>query len=348
MPIRMQCALLSLLLGGSIAILEDDSLMMHKMEAFQPSAGTVIGHIDIEDEMHYEMDIEIHSFENTGSTSYMNIIHASATGGQCCSPGDRVPAIQLHDTNSAKNGFKVRFISDDGTQGDWTKVGLEVGEIYHLEIDVTQSWMTVHQDGVTVYSAAKGNHQNYEDVPVYASLDHHGAADVTISNLIIAHGSSMPVMNAIEIRNVDGEVTALEGTVSTVSGSVTALEGTVSTVSGSVTALQGTVTGLEGSLSTLQDDVDDLKETMEAMMNAIKSNMGFSAVAVNGNYEGLEAAKAGGSAATMVLTAKDLAIIGLAAVNLMIMVFFAVNCKRSSAKVRYGVVSMGSETDIDQ
>merc|ERR1719474_2401731 len=284
--------------------------------------------------MHYEMDIEIHSFENTGSSSYMSIIHASATGGQCCSPGDRVPAIWLHD-NSAKNGFYVRFISDDGLQGGWTKVGLEVGEIYHLEIDVTQSWMTVHQDGVTVYIAAKGNHQNYMDVPVYASWTSlYSAADVTISNLIIAHGSSMPVMNAIEIRNVDGEVTALEGT--------------VSTLSGSVTALQGTVTGLEGSLATLQDDVDDLKETMEAMMNAIKSNMGFSAVAVNGNYEGLEAAKAEGSAATMVLTAKDLAIIGLAAVNLMIMVFFAMNCKRSSAKARYGVVSMGSETEIDQ
>merc|ERR1719474_2592146 len=202
------------------------------------------------------MDIEIHSFDH--GEEWGNIIHATATGNNCCAPGDRLPAIFLHWTKSATMGFVVNFSNDNnGNQGGWTNVGVEVGKVYHLEIDVTQSWMTVHQDGVTVYSAAKGNHQNYEDVPVYASLDHHGAADVTISNLIIAHGSSMPVMNAIEIRNVDGEVTALEGTVSTVSGSVTALEGTVSTVSGSVT--------------TLQDDVDDLKETMEAMMNAIKS-----------------------------------------------------------------------------
>merc|ERR1719474_1316617 len=238
------------------------------------------------------MDIEIHSFDH--GEEWANIIHATATGNNCCEAGDRLPAIFLHLTNSATMGFVVNFSNDNnGNQGGWTNVGVEVGKVYHLEIDVTQSWMTVHQDGVTVYSAAKGNHQNYEDVPVYASFDKHVAADVTISNLIIAHGSSMPVMNAIEIRNVDGEVTALEGTVSTLSGSVTALEGTVSTVSGSVTALegtvstlsgsvtalQGTVTGLEGSLSTLQDDVDDLKETMEAMMNAIKSNMGFSAVA---------------------------------------------------------------------
>jgi len=328
MMVILQRVMMTMLFGSTIAISEDGSVLLHIPDAFQPTKGSVIGHINVGDKLHIEMDVEVHSL-STGD-QYLSLLHVTATDNDCCAAGDRFPAIWMH---SQRDGFVAKFSTDDGNDGGFTKVALVPGKVYHWEIDVTQSRMTSIQDGVVYRDQDIGNHPHFEDAIVYASNPWYEAADVTISNLIISSFVS-PALNAIEISSLEEEVADLEGT--------------VSTVSGSVTALQGTVTGLEGSLSTLQDDVDDLKETMEAMMNAIKSNMGFSAVAVNGNYEGLEAAKAGGSAATMVLTAKDLAIIGLAAVNLMIMVFFAVNCKRSSAKVRYGVVSMGSETDIDQ
>ena len=139
--------------------------------------GSIIGYIDITDQMHIELDIEIHSFPS----HWGNIIHCTTD-----SDDSRLPGIWIHSTSETM-GFYPTF-SNDGDQdyGAFTEDSLEIGETYHLEMDITQSTHKVTVNGEVKAFDMVSRHQLYEDILCYASDPWYDAANVTISNLIIA------------------------------------------------------------------------------------------------------------------------------------------------------------------
>jgi len=293
-------------------------------EPFQPSRDNLLGAIEIWDEMHIELDVEIHSFTVEGDNKWANIIQAS-NGENNGRPGSRMPAIWIHPENTER-GFLVCFGTDeDYSDCEWTETGAAPGGSYNLQIDVTQSRITVHVNGEVVRDDAIGTHPTYmgsDALPLYACSEWFEPADVTISNLVVVHGETMPPMNDIEIANK------------------------LSTLDAKVDKLDDTVAKLEEKVGKLVHTMDGLSEWAgTSMADIIDQRMDFSAGSVGGNYDGFQAAPVEGDAMSIVLTAKDLAIVGLAAVTLMTTVCIVVSCKRSPGKGRYGVVSMGSCSD---
>ena len=156
------------------------TVLLSKTESFQPSRDSIIGFIDILDEMHIEMDIVIHSFPS----DWANIIH--------CTSGEnsvRLPAIYIHPDSATGLGFYPIF-SNDGNENYYkrTNDALVTGETYHLEMDFTQSTHKVTLNGEIKADDFKETHDTYllENITCYASDPWYDAADVTISNLIIA------------------------------------------------------------------------------------------------------------------------------------------------------------------
>jgi len=292
---------------------------------FQPSQGNVLGQVDILDEVHIEMDIVVHSWP---SDDFASIIHATGTGGSCCNPGDRMPGLWLHKTKSANNGIYISFDNDYvGNWRTWATTAFAIGQVYHWEMDVTQNWMTVHVDGDLKYNDVNPTHPTFEGADLYGSDPWLEAADVTISNLTFTSQQSLPEVNAVEITTLDGAVDRNTATISN---------------------LGADVVKLDNAMAKLEEKVDKLVHTMEGLGDVIDQRMNsavYYASSVGGNYDGFQAAPVEGDAMSIVLTAKDLAIVGLAAVTLMTTVCIVVSCKRSPGKGRYGVVSMGSCSD---
>ena len=157
-----------------------NNVLLKKTESFQPSRDTIIGYIDILDEMHIEMDIVIHSFPSV----WCNIIH--------CTSGEitvRLPAISMSQYSGTTLGFLPVFSNDgDDNQFEPTYDALVIGETYHLEMDITQSTHKVTLNGEVKTDIVKNTHHTYimENITCYASDPWYDAANVTISNLIIS------------------------------------------------------------------------------------------------------------------------------------------------------------------
>ena len=47
---------------------------------------------------------------------------------------------------------------------------IEIGRTYHLEVDVSQYWLTVKQDGNVTYDSAVGEHANREHMTCWLSV----------------------------------------------------------------------------------------------------------------------------------------------------------------------------------
>jgi len=163
------------------------------IDEYQPSRDKVIGSIDIVDEMHFELDIEVHSL---GSGGWHNILHSTPTGGNCCGAGTRMPAIFMHSSNSPSRGFYVMFgNSQNGDPWIWThnEAGAVVaGGNYHVTIDVNQTWITVTVNGETVQDESKPSHPTYQGSKVYGSDPWYNAADATVTNLLVGNGPAPP------------------------------------------------------------------------------------------------------------------------------------------------------------
>ena len=106
---------------------------------------------------------------------------------------ERVPGIWIHPTSGdeggVREGFHVKFSNvEDYNDGPESTAYLTIGETYHIEIDITQSWFQLIVDGQVSYSAPKARHVTYENMKCYASDPWYPAADVTVSNIRIFTG----------------------------------------------------------------------------------------------------------------------------------------------------------------
>ena len=156
----------------------DETVLLSKPGSFQPN-GEYIGTIELHENMHYEMDIEIHSFRSETTQAW------TLNKGilDCYNGTDHqhyYPRIQMHSTSSSSDGFWIIF----GTARDWTGEGLVEGTTHHLELDITRDTYTVTQDGVTKSESYPG-HPNGRRFDCYAWDTGAYYANVTVSNLLI-------------------------------------------------------------------------------------------------------------------------------------------------------------------
>merc|ERR1719295_2072176 len=106
----------------------DGTVMLYEPDAFQPSQSSIIGYIDVVDQMHIEMNVTIHSF----GSGWSNILHCSTTNTDY----SRVPGIWI---NPHVNGFLVKFSNQDSWDyGPHVGGRPVVGSSYHLELTVNQ------------------------------------------------------------------------------------------------------------------------------------------------------------------------------------------------------------------
>ena len=156
----------------------DETVLLSKPGSFQPN-GQYIGSFEIYENMHYEMDIEVHS------------VGSSWTGILLCTNGsawDFFPRIRMttytSNTYSWAGGFYVHFANE----WDYSPEVLTVGTTHHLEIDITRDTYAITQDGVIKNESYIGHAAGIQ-VDCYAyphdSDRWSGPADVTVSNLLI-------------------------------------------------------------------------------------------------------------------------------------------------------------------
>ena len=146
-----------------------------------PVYDTIIGYVDILDDMHFEIEFTIHSWPSGDWGSIFQCGTANM---------ERYPALFLHpysgvDGNS-REGLYIE-VSDSGSSSE--RVGGTMGEAlnlnvpYHVVVDFSQSWFTVVVNGRNIYNSVKNAHSVSHAMPCYSGWPQHIAADVTITTL---------------------------------------------------------------------------------------------------------------------------------------------------------------------
>lgn len=157
--------------------------MLNQNEPFQPTYDTIIGYVDILDEMYLDLYFAIHSFPEGAGSDWGNIF-------QCGSENERrYPAIYI----DSDTGLFVTI--QDGVdaviEGEWLYNVLALHETYHVQIEFTQNRFTVSVNDQILYDADKSTHTLYRSVPCYASFPAHSTADVTIFNITMWSTSTL-------------------------------------------------------------------------------------------------------------------------------------------------------------
>merc|ERR1719474_2316095 len=200
-------------------------------DGFKPTKGNVLTYIDIVDEMHFEMDITIHSFPS----SWASILHCSDANYP------RLPGIWIHPNSDTNVGFRVKWSNADNINyGPNTGEALVAGQTYQLEMDIAQGYLKVTVDGVIKHEASGlASHSTYEDLVCYASDPWYDAADVTISNLLIGipGGSDMDAVEG-RLDTVESEMDTVQSDVDTVESEVDAVESAVDTLQSGMDAVE--------------------------------------------------------------------------------------------------------------
>ena len=151
-----------------------------------------IGDIDIYDTMRYELDIRIDSLPSA-SSQWGHILWCGNANNI------RMPLIAVHHTfgsvNSTVPGFHIKY----STTNSWndpngvTSMGADlsmiIGQTYHVVIDITQNWMSVLIDGVSVYNKSKTPHTLYQNQTCGAPSPWGASNYATLSNIIISTGT---------------------------------------------------------------------------------------------------------------------------------------------------------------
>merc|ERR1719474_2089632 len=238
-------------------------------DGFKPTKGNVLTYIDIVDEMHFEMDITIHSFPS----SWASILHCSDANYP------RLPGIWIHPDSDTNVGFHVKWSNADNINyGPNTGEALVAGQTYHLEMDIAQGYLKVTVDGVIRHEASGlASHSTYEDLVCYASDPWYNAADVTISNLLIGipGGSDMDAVEG-RLDTVESEMDVVQSGVGTLETEMDAAESNIDAVESDVSTLQGSMSSVESDMSTAQSDIDAVESnvgTIQSDVDAVEDRL---------------------------------------------------------------------------
>merc|ERR1719334_1428661 len=116
----------------------DSRVLLQHTEAFSVTRSKELGRINMHNDMHFEFDVRTDSFPS----SWASVFHCGAENTV------RMPGIWTHpdsdDEGKTFTGFHISF-STINKWNPWMNPGpvLEAGGNYHVEIDVTQSLLSV-------------------------------------------------------------------------------------------------------------------------------------------------------------------------------------------------------------
>jgi len=290
-----------------------------------PIKNNQVGTTAIVDEMHFEMDITVHSIP---SSNWVNVFRIGS---------NYQPSLWIHDTadndGGSYEGWNLRFQNDDDTSlGDEPLV---VNGSYHFEMDWTQSHIWVKINNRTVWDKAASTHTNFDSKEIWISSNGWAAADVTITNFVVSTDLSCWATGyeceTYEVCLEDGECSRncdalqIDDYLNECSAEFAGTENDISVLQEEVNVLQGY-------------DIPDMKDRIEARIEDIELHLhqlsGYTAArAVTGGIDGAAELNSGSNLWT--LTGKDLAIIGLLAVNLVTVASLCAVCKTGSGG-KYG------------
>jgi hypothetical protein len=142
-----------------------------------------------------------------------NIIHFTATGGNCCGYGDRVPAVWFYPGT-------LRLHIRDGSQADGNhgcdpEEELPLNTPTTVRLDMTAGGMEVFYNGISKCSAEGRDRTQFNGVQIFSSDPWHDAADATIQNLRIVGmdsgdtlvpGATYFTSSPFQLINADGTV----------------------------------------------------------------------------------------------------------------------------------------------
>merc|ERR1719233_825445 len=321
--------------------------------------------------MHIEFDVVMHSIPSSGWGNVFQIQQASSSHGL------RMPGLWVHDTadnaGGSHEGWYLQFEDDkDPSLGDEPLVA---GKNYHFEMDWTQSAVFVKINGKTVWDGSISSHKNYASLNVYVSCPQY-TVDATVSNIVISTDLSCWVTGyecaSYEVCGEDGEcgrdcsafqiddyllqcsaefegneadISGLQNDVSTINTKIENVEKTINTkienveadLSGKATAISTINTEIQSIKTALDSKADtssiqELKDSIKDIQLHLHQLSGDSAHTAAGMVDEGMAADS-----MMTLTAKDMAIVALLAVNLVIIATLCVVCRAGSGgKYVYG------------
>ena len=152
-----------------------------------PVYGKLVGYVDILDDVHFEIDFTINSWPVGDWGSIF----------QCGTANEvRYPGLFIHPDSGVDGAvWEGLYIVVTGVGIMSDHLQLDVN--YHVEIDFTQSWWTVVVNGETIRDGeSKSSHTVTQSMPCYSGFPHVGAADVTITALLMSTtGTMFPTNN---------------------------------------------------------------------------------------------------------------------------------------------------------
>lgn len=177
------------------------AVLLEEVGPLQVNEGQSIGAVPIFDDMHFEMNFTLHSWP---SSNWANIFSCGLAAKE------RYPLMMIHKT---RQKLYVQF-RDGAASGTGTKTtspifgdALELNMEYHVDIDFTQSDLTVMMDGEIVAYRTKSAHSLHDQMPCWASSEWWDYGDVTISNLLITTTSTAEPEAEPAMRSVRASIT---------------------------------------------------------------------------------------------------------------------------------------------
>jgi len=287
----------------------------------------------IVDEMHFEMDLIVHSFPTSG---WMNVF---------CIGSQYMPSLWIHHTSDddggSYEGWWLRFQNNqDQSLGDEPLV---VNKQYHFEMDWTQSYIWVRINNRTVWDKAASSHTNYASKEIWISHNSWTAADVTITNFVVSTDLSCWATgyecgDHLECYDDgtcgrDCEEFPVDEWLLDCSDEYDQTGATIGTMQADIEAINSELGIINSTTHSIQADIGTLNSTTDSLQEAID--------AINNRLDRVALPSAAHAAPAMVdgvgqlepqwtIDGKDLAIAGLFAVNLVIVAALVIACKTGS------------------
>jgi hypothetical protein len=166
--------------GDELVLLDGATYLIPSERPLQLAQGGVHAVVDMP--IDYEVAFTIVPGPETRD-GWASIVHLTATGGNCCDYGDRIPAVWFHP------GTRRLHVRDghgsDGNAGCDPEEELSEGASVPVRIVLRPNQMQVLFGDAVVCEAVRADRTAFEDVSVYAADPWHPSADATIERFYL-------------------------------------------------------------------------------------------------------------------------------------------------------------------
>jgi len=127
--------------------------------------------------------------------NWRNIIHVSNDGNNCCSPGQRIPAIWIWP-NDTRLHFRLSS-QDNGNNGADTNTHIPLNTETYVSITISKSMINIYYNGVLDTTGFTWTHyiKAIPDAVVYITDPWHSYENFAIRNLKMTNGNIYEILN---------------------------------------------------------------------------------------------------------------------------------------------------------